>query len=98
MFKDFIEQLLYHCGRWPATKSVLVIDNASFHHLKKIRQMCWDAGVKLVYLPPYSPDLDLIKEFFSELKGFIKQSWELYVDSPGRNFQRFLQWCVDIQT
>lgn len=36
--------------------------------------MCWDAGVKLVYLPPYSPDLNLIEElffFFVELKGFI---------------------------
>lgn len=26
--------------------------------------MCWDAGVKLVYLPPYSPDLNLIEELF----------------------------------
>ena len=30
--------------------------------------MCADAGVKLVYLPPYPPDLDPIGEFFAELK------------------------------
>jgi hypothetical protein len=33
-FEDFIQQLLQHCGRWPEPKSVLVIDNASFHHLE----------------------------------------------------------------
>lgn len=32
MFEDFIEQLLHHCGRWPEPKSVLIVDNASFHH------------------------------------------------------------------
>lgn len=34
--------------------------------------MCSQAGVKLVYLPLYSPDLNLIKELFSKLKAFIK--------------------------
>lgn len=28
-FEGFRKQLLNHCGRWPETKSVLVIDNAS---------------------------------------------------------------------
>jgi transposase len=36
--------------------------------------MCCDAGVKLMYLPPYSPDLNLIEEFFAELKAFIKKN------------------------
>ncbi|CCD51182.1 hypothetical protein BofuT4_P085440.1 [Botrytis cinerea T4] len=32
LFEDFIEQLLPLCGRWPEPNSVLVMDNASFHH------------------------------------------------------------------
>jgi transposase len=52
---------------------VLVIDNASFHHTERIAQMCANAGVRLMYLPPYSPDLNPIKEFFAELKAFIKR-------------------------
>jgi hypothetical protein len=48
MFEDFIEELLCHCGRWPEPKSVLVMDNASFHHSQKIWQLGADAGVKLV--------------------------------------------------
>jgi transposase len=96
VFEDFIEQLLHHCGRWPAPKSVLVMDNASFHHTERIKQMCSDAGVKLVYLPPYSPDLNPIEEFFSELKGFAKRSWQLYAGDPDRSFGEYLQWCVDV--
>jgi transposase len=40
--------------------------------------MCSDAGFKLLYLPPYSPDLNPIKEFFAKLKHFIKQNWQDY--------------------
>ena len=74
VFKDFIEQLLPHCRRWPEPKSVLVMDNASFHHTERIEQMCSDAGVKLIYLPPYSLYLNPIEDFLAELKGFIKRN------------------------
>jgi hypothetical protein len=73
VFEDFIKLLLHHCGRWPEPKSVLVMGNASFHYTERIEQMCADARVKLVYLLPYSPDLNPIEEFFAELKAFIKQ-------------------------
>lgn len=32
VFEDFIAQLLLHCGRWPTSNSLLVMDNASFYH------------------------------------------------------------------
>ncbi|EED21127.1 hypothetical protein TSTA_083590 [Talaromyces stipitatus ATCC 10500] len=34
------------------------------------------AGVKLVYLPPYSPDLNPIEELSAELKTFIRRHWQ----------------------
>lgn len=95
VFEDFIGELLHHCGRWPEPKSVLVMDNASFHHSERISQMCADAGVKLVYLPPYSPDLNPIEEFFAELKGFIRRSWSYYTEDPSQGFGSFLEWCID---
>lgn len=58
------------------------MDNASFHHSDRIEQMCLEAGVKLVYLPPYSPDLNPIEEFFAELKAFIQQNWQFQDDNP----------------
>lgn len=96
VFEDFLEQLLPLCGKWPEPKSVLVMDNASFHHTERITQMCYEAGVKLVYLPPYSPDLNPIEEFFAELKAFIKRNWHIYEGSPEQGFGTFLEWCVDV--
>jgi transposase len=72
VFEDFIEQLLPLCSKWPEPKLVLVIDNASFYHIERIEQMCYDARVKLMYLLLYSLDLNLIEEFFTKLKAFIK--------------------------
>jgi transposase len=54
----------------------------SFHHSEQIEQICSEAGVKLVYLPPYSPDLNPIEEFFAELKAFIRRNWQIYEDDP----------------
>jgi transposase len=42
-------------------------------HTGQIEQMYAQAGVKLLYLPPYSLDLKPTKEFFAELKAFIKK-------------------------
>ena len=89
MFEDFLGRLLPHCGRWPEPRSVLVMDNASFHHSNRIYELCSDASVKLVYLPPYSPDFNLIEEFFVELKRFIKRHSQKEEDFAG-----FLKWCV----
>jgi hypothetical protein len=58
------------------------MDNASFHHSEKLEQMCFGKGVKLVYLPPYSPDLNPIEEFFAELKAFIRRHWQSYAENP----------------
>lgn len=92
-FEDFVEQLLQHCSRWPQPKSVLIMDNASFHHTDRITELCSNAGVKLLYLPPYSPDLNPIEEFFAELKAFVRRNWQKYT---GRDFKEFLEWSLDI--
>lgn len=95
VFEDFIEQLLQHCGRWPEPKSVLVMDNASFHHSPRVMQLCSEAGVKVLHLPPYSPDFNPIEEYFAELKGEIKKSWPTFEANPDQGFHNFLQKCVN---
>lgn len=75
VFENYIEQLLHHYGSYPERYSVLVVDNASFHHTKRIEQMCADAGIEFMYLLPYSPDLNPTEEFLTELKSFIKRKW-----------------------
>jgi transposase len=67
------------------------MDNTSFHYSTRIEQLYREAGIKLLYLPPYSPDLNPIKEFFAELKIFIKRNWQRYTDNPGQDFKEFLE-------
>lgn len=96
VFENFISELLPFCGRWPEPKSVLVMDNASFHQPDRIEQICKEAGVKVLFLPPYSPDLNPIEEFFAELKAFIKRNWSSFTDHSQHGFVSFLEWCVDM--
>jgi transposase len=74
LFEDFIAQLLHHCGRYPEPKSVIIMDNASWHYSEKILQMCRDAGVVLEFLPPYSPDFNPIEEHFGVLRNLSRKS------------------------
>ncbi|CEF83440.1 hypothetical protein FGSG_08962 [Fusarium graminearum PH-1] len=94
IFENFVEELLPYCGRWPEPRSVLIMDNATFHHSEKIQRLCDEAGVVLKFLPPYSPDLNPIEEYFGELKTYIKQVWDEYEDVIRHNFGLFLEECV----
>lgn len=95
MFLDFIEEVLTRCHPFPGKHSVLIMDNASFHRTDEIVQACSRAGVKLVFLPPYSPDLNPIEEFFAEFKAFVRKHFRVYQDNPDMAFEAFLEWSVD---
>jgi transposase len=94
-FLEFMEQLLPHCNPFPGKRSVIIMDNASIHRGPEIEAVCARVGVKLVYLPPYSPDKNPIEEFFAELKAFIKKHWMVFEANPEYEFKAFLEWCVD---
>ena len=49
-------------------ESVIVMDNASFHKGKDLQKMLEDAGHSLLYLPPYSPDLNPIEQKWAQAK------------------------------
>lgn len=93
VFKNFIRELLPRCGQWPQPNSVLVMDNASFHQGSSIRELCDEAGVMLVFLSPYSPDLNPIEELFSQLKAYIRRHWREQAPNFD-NFGDFLRWAV----
>ena len=95
IFGDFIGELLNLCTGWPGPCSVIIMDNASFHRSPSVEQMCSNAGVKLLYLPLYSPDFNPIEEFFAELKAFVKKNWDVYKQDPDFDFSAYLEWCVN---
>jgi transposase len=45
----------------------MVMDNLCAHKRQKARESVEEAGCELLYLPPYSPDLNPIEEAFSNL-------------------------------
>ena len=51
---------------------VVVMDNLSSHKVKGIRERIEAAGAELLYLPPYSPDLNPIEKAWSKLKQFLR--------------------------
>lgn len=55
--------------------------------------MCAGYGVRVEYLPPYSPDYNTIEEFFSVLKHWLKKYYEEYKEKLG--FDTFLQMAVE---
>ncbi|PPR01443.1 hypothetical protein CVT24_001906, partial [Panaeolus cyanescens] len=68
-FFDFIvEDVLPLTKPFPDAHSVLVMDNCRIHHTDTLQEVLNDAYVMLLYLPPYSPDLNPIEESFSTWK------------------------------
>ncbi len=52
---------------------VVIMDNASFHKSQKTKELIESVGCKLIFLPPYSPDMNPIEKFWANMKRWIKQ-------------------------
>ena len=57
---------------------VVILDNATFHKGGRIQQLIEQAGAQLLYLPPYSPDLNKIENCWSWLKSRIRKHLALF--------------------
>ena len=68
-FKRYLEtDLLPHLNG----NSILVMDNMKSHHAKAVKELLDSSGVRYIYLPPYSPDLNPF-ETMVEGKGSFAQ-------------------------
>ena len=72
--KDLFEAWLKNC-LLPVLEpgDLIIIDNASFHKGKSIKELVEEAGCEIWYLPPYSPDLNKIENWWAVLKTWMKQ-------------------------
>jgi transposase len=69
-FPTYVEQFLVPTLR---PGDVVVMDNLSSHKGKPIRKALRAAGAKLIFLPPYSPDLNPIEQVFAKLKTLLRK-------------------------
>jgi transposase len=85
IFETYVEQLLA-----PALKpgQVVVMDNLGAHRPKRIRKLIEKKGCELIYLPPYSPDLNPIEEALSKIKHILRKiaarTKEALIEAMGR--------------
>ena len=59
---------------------VVVMDNASIHKNIKVKEMIEAANCHLLYLPPYSPDLNPIENYWAVMKKYIRKIRHKYDD------------------
>ena len=70
--------------------SVVVLDNASIHHLDHIVDMIRSVGALVHFLPPYSPDLNPIEEAFSKLKYYLRANDSAIQSVPQEEIEDFI--------
>jgi transposase len=89
-FLAYVEQMLA-----PALRpgDVLVMDNLGSHKVAGVREAVEAAGAMLLYLPPYSPDLNPVEQVFAKLKALLRSEAARTVEAlwttVGRLIARF---------
>jgi len=71
VFEAYVEWVLAPSLR---PGQVVVMDNLSAHKGEEVRELIEGRGCELVFLPPYSPDLNPIEEAFSKIKGLLRKA------------------------
>lgn len=71
VFLTYLEQVL--CPKL-APGEVVIMDNLSVHKVAGIREMIEQRGARLLYLPPYSPDLNPIEKAWFKFKQFLRSA------------------------
>jgi len=77
-FTAWVEQFLV-----PTLKpgDIVIMDNLGSHKGVAVRQAIRAAGARLLFLPPYSPDLNPIEQVFAKLKLLLRKAAERSVDA-----------------
>jgi len=80
-FQTYVEQVLVPTL---AKGDVVVLDNLGSHKGKAARRAIRSAGAHLLFLPPYSPDLNPIEQAFAKLKHMMRNAQARTVEATWR--------------
>jgi len=70
---------------------IVMMDNLPVHKVAGVREAIEAARATLIYLPPYSPDLNPIEMAFSKLKAHLREAAERTIDGLVRRIGRILK-------
>jgi len=71
LFEAYVERFL---APTLSAGQVVVLDGLGAHRTGRVRGLVEARGADLVFLPPYSPDLNPIEEAFSKVKGIVRKA------------------------
>ncbi len=77
LFNKWVEEMLI---KELKPGQIVILDNASFHKSEKTKQLIESAGCKLIFLPPYSPNLNPIEKFWANMKRWIRSKITKFTD------------------
>jgi len=55
---------------------IVVMDDMRSHHVQDVRELLEASGIVLLYLPPYSPDLNPIEKMWAKIKAILR-GWKV---------------------
>jgi transposase len=87
VFEAFVKQVLV---RALTPGDIVVMDNLSSHKGGGIAEMIQTAGASVLYLPPYSPDLNPIELAFAKLKQLLRSAEHRSIKELWNDMQRML--------
>src|ERR1017187_930962 len=76
MFLAYVRQFLCPTLR---PGDIVILDNLSTHKVAGVKEAIAAAGATMLYLPPYSPDLNPIEKLFAKLKALLRKAAKRYV-------------------
>ena len=86
-FRAWVEQFLIPTL---SPGDVVVMDNLGSHKGKAVRTALRKAGAHLIFLPPYSPDLNPIEQVFAKLKTLLRKAAERTVEATWKRIGTLL--------
>ena len=69
---------------------VVIMDNLGSHKGRKVRAALRKVGARLIFLPPYSPDLNPIEQVFAKLKTLLRKAAERTVEATWKRIGELL--------
>ena len=95
----FAEAVVPHLNPWPLPRSIVIMDNAKIHMFKELEETVHQCGAKLIFLPPYSPELNPIEIAFGQLKRWIQRHANLcFPMCPEKVLEVAMPLCTEQQS
>ena len=76
---------------------IVIMDNLGSHKGRAVRNAIRAAGARLLFLPPYSPDLNPIEQVFAKLKALLRKAQERTVEATWQRIGSLLTQFAPIE-